>query len=459
MNRVIKRSWLMGLFLWLLVAGLAFFLYEYTTDAPKWIGSPGSAYMQSDAIGRGTVTDREGEVLLTVADRKEYSPDYLTRLSTLHWLGDRQGNIVSSAVTAYSGAMSGYDLVNGVYNFAGAGGNISLTLSARVQNAALNAMGSRKGTVAVYNYKTGEILCALTTPSFDPDNVPDIEGGGEKYEGVYLNRFLQSTYVPGSIFKVVTTAAALEYTPEILEEQFTCYGIREYGDEKVSCETAHGTLDLKGALARSCNCAFSYVSEILGRKNMEKFVDRIGLLDSLEIDGAKSARGNYDLKDAGALSFAWSCIGQHTDLVNPASFLTFMGAIGGGGQGAIPHIVAAVEAEGELTYEAKTDTTGRILSQHVAVTLTEYMRNNVNLIYGAGNFPGLTVCAKSGTSQLGGGQTANAMFAGFVADESYPLAFMVVVENGGYGANTCVPILREVLLECKAVMDGGSVWN
>ena len=95
-----------------------------------------------------------------------------------------------------------------------------------------------------------------------------------------------------------------------------------------------------------------------------------------------------------------------------------------------------------------------MLFRSVAKTLTQYLENNVKSIYGAGNFPGLTVCAKSGTSQLGGGKTSNAMFAGFVADEAYPLAFIVVVENGGYGANTCVPVISRVLAECKQVLDG-----
>ena len=81
------------------------------------------------------------------------------------------------------------------------------------------------------------------------------------------------------------------------------------------------------------------------------------------------------------------------------------------------------------------------------------MRNNVESKYGAKNFPGLTVCAKSGTSQLGGDQEPNSMFAGFVADGEYPLAFMVVVENGGYGSATCVPILSKVLAACKAELD------
>ena len=75
-------------------------------------------------------------------------------------------------------------------------------------------------------------------------------------------------------------------------------------------------------------------------------------------------------------------------------------------------------------------------------------------IYGSDKFPGLTVCGKSGTSQLGGDQKSNAMFAGFVTDAEYPLAFIAVVENGGYGASTCIPVLSKVLAACKTEMDG-----
>ncbi len=459
MNRVLKRTWLMSVFVLVLLGGMVLFLYEYVTGASRWIGSPGSGYMQANSIGQGAVTDRDGEVLLQVQYERTYSPNADTRRSTLHWLGDRQGNIISGAVTNYSGAMSGYDIFDGVYEFSGMGGNIQLTLSARVQNAALAAMGNRKGTVAVYNYKTGEILCALTTPTYDPDNLPDIAADPETYEGVYLNRFLQSAYIPGSIFKVVSTAAALEYAPELLEETFTCYGIREYGEEKVSCEHAHGKQDLKTALANSCNCAFSYVAEAIGRKNMVQFVKDTALVEPLKFDGISTARGNYDISDAAPVSFAWSCIGQYTDLINPARFMTFMGAIAGDGEGAVPYLVQEVSAAGERTYSADPDRTGRLFSRETAETLQQYLRNNVLTIYGAGNFPGLTVCGKSGTSQLGGDKTSNAMFAGFVTDEEYPLAFIAVVEHGGYGSAACVPILSKVLAECKAVMDNGTSWS
>ncbi len=456
MNRVTKRTWLMSLFLIVLAGGLLLFVGEYALHADDWVVFSGSPHIYNNAnIGCGTITDRSGEILLDITQERAYAADETTRMSTLHWLGDRKGFINAAAVTTYAAEMAGFDKLNGGYNAAGTGGQARLTPSARRQNTALEALADRKGTVAVYNYKTGEILCALTTPTFDPENVPDIAGDTSgKYDGVYLNRFLQSAYIPGSIFKTVTTAAALDCVPGIEEKTFQCYGKMEYGTEAVTCEKAHGTVNLKQALASSCNCAFAQIAELVGKKNMEHYVDQFQLEESLQFDGVTTAKGNYDTANTAPVSFAWSCIGQYTDLVNPARFMTFMGAIGGGGKAAEPYLMQYVSSGEETTYQAKTKKTDRLMSEAVADTLKAYMRNNVQAVYGDHNFPGLKVCAKSGTSELGGGQTSNAMFAGFVDSEEYPLAFMVVVENGGYGSHTCVPIISKVLGVCKAVLDG-----
>ena len=455
MNRVTKRTWLMGLFIFILLGGMVFFLWEYATQAQQWVAFTGSPHVYNNSnIGTGTIVDRSGEILLDIDTQRSYAASETTRKSTLHWLGDRKGFIDAAAVTNYAAQMVGFDLINGVYAAEGEKGVAQLTISAKVQNTALEALGDRKGTVAVYNYKTGEILCAVTNPTFDPDNVPDVEADTSgKYEGVYLNRFIQSTYIPGSIYKVVTTAAALDCVKGIENMTFHCTGIKEYGTEKVSCETAHGTLNLKGALASSCNCSFAEIAELIGKKKMVSYVEKFGVADSITFDGVTTAKGNYDVSQTAPVSFAWSCIGQHTDQVNPASFMTFMGAVAGGGVAAEPYLVANVRSGGDTTYRAKVTRTDRILSKDVAKTVQEYMRNNTQIMYGDQNFPGLKVCAKSGTSQLGGGAVSNAMFAGFVMNEEYPLAFMVVVENGGYGASTCVPVISKVLAACKSVLD------
>ena len=455
MNRISRRASALVLLILVMIGGMGFFLYEYFTMANSWVVSAGSPHVyNSTNIGCGQVLDRQGRLLLDMSSTRTYSENETTRLSTLHWLGDRSGKISAPAISNYAEEMTGYNLLNGLYSFNGTGGEATLTISAQIQNIALEAMGKHKGTIGVYNYKTGEILCAVTTPTYDPDNVPDIEGDESgKYVGVYLNRFIQSAYVPGSIFKVVTTAAALDCVSGIEQMTFKCTGNYDYGAYDVTCERAHGTLSLKQALANSCNCCFSQIVELIGKTNLTDYVEKFQVTKKLSFDGITTTAGNFDISSATAVERAWAGIGQHTDLVNPCRYMTFMGAIANGGKAAEPYLVASVEADGEVTYRASTSMTNRIMSEDVAEILKGYMRNNVVTNYGKSNFPGLTVCAKSGTSQLGGDQTSNAMFAGFVTDEEYPLAFMVVVENGGYGTATCVPILSKVLSACKTLMD------
>jgi len=456
MNRVTRRASAVLLLVIALVGGLSFFIYEYFTKADQWIVSAGSPHIyNSSNIGCGRVYDRDGTLLLDITESRTYAKDETVRRATLHWLGDRSGSISAPAIAHYAKEMTGYNMIDGLYSYGGEAGSAVLTLSSKVQTAALKAMGDRKGTVAVYNYKTGEILCAVTTPTYDPDKVPDIEADTTgAFEGIYLNRFIQSAYIPGSIFKVVTTAAALDCVDGIQEKTFRCTGLYEYGIDKVTCERAHGKLNLKEALARSCNCAFAQIAALVGADNMEKYVDRFGVVKPLKFDGVTTAAGNYDLSRAAPVEVAWSAIGQYTNLVNPCRYMAFMGAVAGGGKAAMPHIVSHVSVEGELTYEAETVMSDRIMSTDVAERLQSFLRNNVVSVYGADRFPAMTVCGKSGTSQLGGEQEPNAMFAGFVLDEKYPLAFIAVIENGGYGSSACVPVLNKVLAACKEDLDG-----
>ena len=455
MRRVKNRAWIMVLFMLALLCGMCLFLFEYAVKAPVWVIQRGSPHVFSTSnVGKSLVIDRDGNLLLDTTESRVYSDNASVRQATLHWLGDRNGNIRGTVLSSHVGHMTGYDLVNGVYGYGESDSQVTLTLSSRVQVAALNALAGRKGTVAVYNYKTGQILCAVTTPTYDPDNVPDIAGDSSGiYEGVYLNRFIQSTYPPGSIFKIVTTAAALDSVEGIREMTFSCSGTYEFGGSRVTCGSAHGSQNLKQALANSCNCAFAQISHLIGAETLSEYVDAFGVMKSVEFDGLTTAEGNFDLANADKVGLAWSAIGQYTDMINPCSYLTFLGAVAGGGEGAVPYLVDSITLDGEVTYEAYPQMGQRIMPKELASELQEYLRNNVQTVYGAGNFPGLTVCAKSGTSELGGGKTPNAMFAGFVTDEDYPLAFIAVVENGGYGANTCVPILSKVLAECKAVLD------
>lgn len=455
MNRVAARAGITILLVLALLGGLVFFIFEYVTQAGQWVVFPGSPHVYNGSnIGCGVVTDAEGVLLLDMNGTRTYASTEEVRKSTVHWLGDRNGSINAPALSNYASELAGYNLLNGVYSYGKDGGVAQLTLYAQVQTAALEALGSRKGTVGVYNYKTGELLCAVTTPTYDPDHAPDITDDPDGiYEGLYINRFTQSAYVPGSIFKIVTLAAAIETIPDIQEQTFVCRGSYEIGSDKVTCEAAHWEQDLKTAFKNSCNCAFAQVAQQLGGENLQRYAEQFGVTQSISFDGITTAAGNFDVKDTAQVNVAWASIGQYTDQVNPCSFMTFVGAIAGEGRGAQPYLVEQVTAGGIRSYAAETQYSQRIMSAATAKTLKEYLAYNVENLYGSGNFPDLTVCAKTGTGELGGGKKPNAMITGFVAEEEYPLAFIVAVEEGGYGSDVCVPILSKVLAACKAVLD------
>lgn len=456
MNRIASRAWVAMVFVMILVAGMVFFLFEFNDSAQDWVLFSGSPHVYSgNKIKNGTVTDRNGVLLVDFSDGRSYASNEMLRSAVLHWTGDRSGNISTPALYRYMAEMNGYDLLNGVYSYADTAGEMMLTIDEKVQQTALEAMGDRKGTVAVYNYKTGQILCAVSTPTFDPDDVPDIAGDQTgKYNGVYVNRFTQSVYIPGSIFKIATTAAALEAIPDIMVQTFTCTGELEIDGGKVTCESAHGKQNLRQAFSNSCNCAYAQITRQIGKEKMSWYIASFGLTEPVCFDGITTAGGNYNVDDATALNFAWSGIGQHTNQINPCAFMTFVGSIAGDGIGAVPHIVEEISVGEDITYGAKTEKTGRILSGATCRVLQDLLQNNTQVKYGTDNFPGLTVCAKSGTGEVGGGKKPNAMFTGFVADEKYPLAFIVAVEEGGYGSHTCIPILKEVLQACVEAIDG-----
>ena len=438
-----------------LLAGTVLLCVRYFAKADEWVTFSGSPHVYTGVnLDGGVVTDRDGTLLLDSTDGRTYSADAVTRTATMHLLGDRYGYIQAPLLGSFADDMIGFDKINGLYGAEGTEANAALTLSAAAQTAAYQALGNYHGTVGVYNYKTGEILCAVTSPSYDPDNMPDVDADTSgAYDGVYVNRFFQAAYTPGSIFKIVTLAAAIETVPDWESLTFTCEGKTIIGGQEIICEGVHGTITLKQALAHSCNVAFGELAGKVGTKALMEYAEKLGLSESFECDGIPVKAGTVDLKDADAGDLAWAGIGQYTDQVNALTFMRAMGRIAGGGTGAEPYLMAKITRGEKTAYEAKTETSSRALKAETAAKLTEYLRNNVATMYGDGQFGGLNVCAKSGTAEHEG-ETADAMFAGFCVDENCPLAFVVFVENGGSGSAVAAPIAAKVLQVCAAAMNG-----
>lgn len=448
MKKIEQRATLCRILALLLAVGLCLFVGRYLTQGGKWASSAFNRHLYdtNGVLSVGTVLDRDGDMLTTVEGGKRVYPDSAAlRKATLHVVGDLQGNIGTGALNAFADKLTGYNLLNGAFG-ADRGSQLTLTIDARYNEEAYRALDGRAGVVAVYNYKTGEILCLVSAPSYDPLQVPKDILTNERYKGAYLNRFLTATFTPGSVYKVVTLAAAIEALPDLDQRSWTCEGSVQIGEETIVCSGTHGTQSIGAAFANSCNVAFAEIARDIGPAKLQAQTEKAGLPGRYTIDGLPTARGTFAFDGIPDGRLGWAGVGQDRSLVNPASLLVYMGAIGNGGRAAEPYLIQkTVGALGLPSLPPITHRTDTLVSKSTAARLAALMGDNVTQTYGTKRFPNMDICAKSGTAEVGVDKQPHAWFAGFLQNEAAPYAFVVLVENGGSGSAVAGGVAGKVL--------------
>ncbi len=445
MKKLQRRTLFVLLFILALAAGTVVLCAFYVKDGAQWASFYGNQHVYTNGrIASGSIQDRNGTTLFDCAEG-QYSDDKTTRISTLHAIGDKQGNINTGAKNLFADQLVGFSLITGT---SGTGNTIKLTLDANLNNAAYQAMAGRKGVAALYNYETGEVLCMLSTPSFDPADDAEaakVAAGDSNYDGAYLNRFLSGTYTPGSTFKLVTAAAALETLHNEDSFSYTCTGSLTLNGEKITCPSVHGTQDFATALANSCNGAFATLATQVGGKTLEKYAKEAGLTSKVNVNSLNTAAGSFTAGTSDN-DVGWSGVGQYKDLVNPCAELTLMGCIAQGGSAATPRLLKSVTSSKGLPVAHVTTETSKIgWKADTCDKIRTLMHNNVTSNYSKNlDFGGLNVCAKSGTAEVGTSKP-HAWFVGFVEDSAYPYAFVVVVENGGWGSSVAGGVAASLL--------------
>ncbi len=448
MRKLEKRARLCLLICLVLLVGLGIYIGKFALHGDEWVVYPANSHIYTDGnLNRGIIYDINGELLAENTENGiRYSEDRDTRTATVHVVGDRNRNIAGSAESSFQDILIGYNPVTGVH--ADGEKKITLTIDSQICETANKALNGRRGLVGVYNYETGDIVCLVSSPNFDPENPPKVAADDDS--GIYVNRFLSSAIVPGSIFKLVTSAAAIENL-DMSSWSYTCRGAKEYGPDRITCPSAHGTVDFEQALAKSCNCAFADISDRLGGNVLEKYVEQFGLTESVDLNGIKSSAGSFSFPQDTNVNLAWSGIGQYQDLINPCSYLRFVGAIAGGGEAAEPKIISSVRNPlGLKSIGYRAGKTGELIDPSTASQLKMMMKNNVEETYGESSFPDLDIYAKSGTAEVGENKMPNSWFTGFIDNPGNPYAFIVLVENGGSGASVAGSIANTVL---QAIVD------
>ena len=456
MKRILKRSTLILVFTLLFIGGASFFCVELVFNADDWANQPYNAHISGNGglEQAGAVYDRNGTVLAkTQGTDRVYNENYSVRVGLLHTVGDNSLNISTAVQSKYRSQLTGYSLIWGLNmpQSLRTSHDITLTVDANASAATYDALSAygKQGACVVYNYKTGEVISSVSTYSYDPEAPPEINESNEhEYEGVYLDHVLSSSYTPGSIFKLVTAAAAIENIPDLFERTWYCEGHEDIGGAEVRCVDgeAHGTLDFYGALEHSCNIVFAELAVELGPEKMTAAAEKMGINLSYEIDDVSTAKGHYDVSKATTNELAWSGVGQYNDEVNPMQMAILCGAIANGGNSVNPTYIKSGTGD-LLKMIGLNDTKSReLLKSSTASTLSRSMPSYT--------FGSLSVRAKTGTAEVGDEKSPNAWMVGFSTDEDCPLAFACVVEDAGFGSQYARPVAENAMQSAAQALRG-----
>ena len=482
-----------------------------------------SRTLEDESVLRGRFLDRNGDVLAkstfnekTWRQSREYAygPEFYQVIG--HWsrvFGKRNLEKELNSYLTGEAHWPVYRKTSEPFRKLKLGDDVILTLDSQVQRSAYALMQGKRGAVVVLDIKTGEILAAVSTPSFDP-NTRERDGWREAFmdetEKPYLNRAIAGLYPPGSTFKTVVAATWLEADDEIVEvlkNGVECKGRRN--QYQISDNHVHGKIDLERAFAESCNVFFSEAGVLLGPGVLE-YAERFGFGRKFDlVPQLKKVR--YETEPS--LAFSWyeykedgqtirsygerdyrrnpkivaqCAIGQNLVTATPLQMALIASTVANRGVLLNPYMVKEIRTgDGEkAVFSARPVKMERVMKRKTANKLREFMVDvmeigtgkNVKKIYldegrfttarNSENRKEIKIAGKTGTAQVGdrngNGETdpddrPHSWFIGFAPADDPKVAVAVIAENQGYGSLTAAPIGVEVMaaaLGCLAEKQG-----
>ena len=341
------------------------------------------------------------------------------------------------------------------------GANISTTLNPDAQRAAMKGLGDSRGAVVALNYETGEILALASTPSYDPNELSGLKTGevSERWQQLLnaedeplKNRAVREIYPPGSTFKLVTAAAALEHGISPDTEIPSPSSLRLPGtNHSLGNSTNCGgeTTTLENALATSCNTAFGQLGLDLGADTMKDMAERFGFNQDSQID-IQAARSKYPT-DADKAQTALSAIGQFDVASSPLQMAQVVAAIANDGKMMKPYLVKdVVTRDLQVLSSTKPTEQSTPISEATAKQLQQMMQSVVREGTGrSARIDGVTLGGKTGTAQTSKERAPYAWFVGYAEDPKVAVA--VFIEDAGVarddisGGRLAAPIFRSVV--------------
>ena len=398
--------------------------------------------------------------------------DYLSGLSGIRIGGvDAYSNDLPFVSGKQTNAINGKDIVTTI--------DENLQYYAElVANEGLETYKAKRVSITIMNPNNGEILAMASTPGYDPNNpyegYESFEGDTEndKIQKMLRNSIVSDTYEPGSTFKIITMAAAMEEGLIHDDDVFVCNGSKTFGDVQVHCWnlSGHGEQTAAEILKNSCNVGFMELGARLGAEKLNEYIKKLGFGSITGIDLPGEAEGI--VKSTNSISdidLATIAFGQ-TNTLNALQLLTAVNAVANGGNLIQPHIVKEIthkDSNGntivDKTIEGKT--TENVLSEKTSATLREYLERTATQDEGAGTFvQGYDIGGKTGTAQKvdreTGTYSADKYIASMVAmtpvDDPQLTVYISVDEPSTgvyYGGQVASPLMKKLFSHIFAYIE------
>ena len=404
---------------------------------------------------RGAIRDRAGETLVESIDGRRVSRHPESAHVTGYY-SRRYG--VSGTERAYDRFLSGRVTAPGwdawLRQLAGGarrGSHVTLTIDSRLQAVADRALGDRHGAVVLLDVTTGEVLLSLSKPTYDPGRVDEDWAALTRDDARPLyNRVSQGLYVPGSTFKVVTAAAALEtglLRADTLVSDPTGETVIDGFRITDSERPPRPTFDFAHAFAWSSNVVFAQVGLQLGEERLRQQAARFGMGSVLPYELETSPTSLSRTTPMPRVLLASTAFGQGEMLISPLQMAVVAAAIGRDGDVPRPFIVQSVRTlEGQELHRGRPASNGRATSAETARTLRSFMDLSVTEGFARNAaLPNVRVGGKTGTAQSVPGLPDHSWFIGLAPIDRPRYAVAVIVEYGGWGALEAAPVARQVL--------------
>jgi peptidoglycan glycosyltransferase len=357
------------------------------------------------------------------------------------------------------------------------GSDVVVTIDARIQQAAADALGNSQGSIVVLDPRTGAVLALASRPSFDPNRVEsDWDQLRNDQRQPLFNRSIQALYVPGSTFKTLVAAAAVDLGVVDLDHRFRCTRPITIGNLSVDCRNhSHlSEVNFSEALAWSCNRTFALTALGLGQpgpldlsdnpqrpypwetsgigesvSRLREYARRFGFEQPIPFDLPVEASR---LSDPGQEFFpsllGQTGFGQGQVAATPLQMALLAATIANGGAVPRPYLVTAVRAPSgaSVTIHRPGEIISRAVSAETASRVNRMMELSVETAHARlARIPNVGVGGKTGTAEVGGDRAPNAWFIGYAPSDDPRVAVAAVFEHGGSGADVATPAAQRVM--------------